>query len=103
MGDLNTIDGQVGSIVLEDGTLSISIFYDIATSGLITLAWDDTVGATMNGFFNESIDPPAGWCSWQGAVDLTNTSPAPVPEPATMVLLGSGLLGLAGFRKKMKK
>jgi hypothetical protein len=30
-------------------------------------------------------------------------SQTPVPEPTTILLLGSGLVGLAGFRRKFKK
>jgi len=48
-------------------------------------------------------------CFWDSgtlysfALEITGDSSQPVPEPCTMLLVGSGLLGLAGFRKKIRK
>jgi hypothetical protein len=48
---------------------------------------------------------PAGTTNydWWGLDDVRYASSTAVPEPTTMLLLGSGLLGLLGLRKRFKK
>jgi hypothetical protein len=57
---------------------------------LTTRLWDDH-GNIVNGYYLIfEIDT------------VEQTSYTPIPEPSTLLLLGSGLIGLAGLRKKFK-
>ena len=48
-------------------------------------------------WLNDQYQPPLDANIEIGAAFFDNTATAPVPEPATLLLFGSGLIGVAGM------
>jgi hypothetical protein len=56
-------------------------------------------GLAWSGFdasFNPTVQPPV----YTFAQIVAETAPVPIPEPATALLLGAGLAGLAGYMRR---
>lgn len=70
---------------LGDGELTISLSDECFNSGFLGVCEGECFGAVVEATFH-----------------MTHEA-SPVPEPTTMLLLGSGLIGIAGFRKKLRK
>ena len=82
----------------------------------LTYANDELIGGGLTGGFHNKVTvdvaflgPNTGFAAWNtmrcgnDMLFSEGTTSAAVPEPATIFLLGSGLLGLFGYRKKIRK
>jgi hypothetical protein len=85
------------------GQFTINLY---TASGMISQSVEGDSGAKFFGWADVDVISFSTWCTTSSggyAMGRFVQGGTPVPEPATMLLLGSGLLGLAGFRRKFKK
>lgn len=94
----NNVAGDVFPGIPDNNVLLATLSFSALSAGTGVLTIDGLFDFAFSGLYYEQ----AG-CNIFDSMEIDiNAGPSPVPAPAAIVLLGTGLVGLAGFRKQLK-
>jgi PEP-CTERM motif len=100
----NYLDGTIVLQNLTDGTQSPRFvgYLDITASTLAGFTVGDRAYMDFTGYlgYNPTVDEVYSGSAASTSGILSSGELAPVPEPGTMVLFGTGLAGLVGFARR---
>jgi len=98
---------DIPSLALSGGTKYWLQFDGAVVPNADPIYWDQSDGPSTYyeseyGYFDASSWPCNGLCTGSESFQLLGDAGASTPEPASWLLLGGGMIALAGFRRRRK-